>query len=41
MIIILKPHATEAEIALVVKKIESFGLAAHISKGTERTIRYD
>lgn len=38
MIIILKPHATEVEIALVVKKIESFGLAAHISKGTERTI---
>lgn len=38
MIIILKPNATEAEIALVVKKIEGFGLAAHISKGTERTI---
>lgn len=38
MIIILKPSATEAEIGLVVKKIESFGLAAHISKGTERTI---
>ncbi|MBZ0170248.1 3-deoxy-7-phosphoheptulonate synthase [Candidatus Methylomirabilis lanthanidiphila] len=38
MIIILKPEATEAEIALVVKKIESYGLAAHISKGTERTI---
>src|SRR5574337_1811405 len=38
MIIILRPNATEAEIALVVKKIESFGLAAHISKGTERTI---
>ncbi len=38
MIIILKPNATENEIALVVKKIESFGLAAHISKGTERTI---
>ncbi|PWB81451.1 MAG: 3-deoxy-7-phosphoheptulonate synthase [Candidatus Methylomirabilota bacterium] len=38
MIIILKPGATEAEIALVVKKIENFGLAAHISKGTERII---
>lgn len=38
MIIILKPEATEAEIALVVKKIEGFGLTAHISKGTERTI---
>jgi 3-deoxy-7-phosphoheptulonate synthase len=38
MIIVLKPHATEAEIAQLVKKIESFGLAAHVSKGTERTI---
>lgn len=38
MIIILKSQATEAEIGLVVKKIESFGLVAHISKGTERTI---
>lgn len=38
MIIVLKPHATEAEVAQVVRKIESFGLAAHISKGTERTI---
>jgi 3-deoxy-7-phosphoheptulonate synthase len=38
MIIVLKPHATEAEIAQVIKKIESFGLAAHVSKGTERTI---
>jgi 3-deoxy-7-phosphoheptulonate synthase len=34
----LKPHATEAEVAQVIRKIESFGLAAHISKGTERTI---
>ena len=38
MIIVLKPHATEAEIAQVIKKIESFGLAAHVSKGTERTV---
>jgi 3-deoxy-7-phosphoheptulonate synthase len=38
MIIVLKPHATEAEIAQIIKMIESFGLAAHISKGTERTI---
>jgi 3-deoxy-7-phosphoheptulonate synthase len=38
MIIVLKPQATEAEIAQIVKTIESFGLAAHISKGTERTI---
>jgi len=38
MIIVLKPHATEAEIAQVIKKIESFGLTVHLSKGTERTI---
>ncbi|MBI3780562.1 MAG: 3-deoxy-7-phosphoheptulonate synthase, partial [candidate division NC10 bacterium] len=38
MIIVLKPQATEAEIAQIIKTIESFGLAAHISKGTERTI---
>jgi len=38
MIIVFKPHATEAEVAQVIRKIESFGLAAHISKGTERTI---
>jgi len=38
MIIVLKPQATEGEIAQIVKTIESFGLAVHISKGTERTI---
>lgn len=38
MIIVLKPQATEAEIAQIIKMIESFGLAVHISKGTERTI---
>jgi 3-deoxy-7-phosphoheptulonate synthase len=38
MIIVLKPQATEAEIAQVITRIESFGLAAHVSKGTERTI---
>ena len=38
MIIVLKPRATEAEIAQVIKRIESFGLAVHLSKGTERTI---
>ena len=38
MIIVLKPHATEAEVAQVIRKIESFGLAAHISKGTEREL---
>ncbi len=38
MIIVLKPQATEGEIAQIIKMIESFGLAVHISKGTERTI---
>lgn len=38
MIIVLKPQATEAEIAQVIKKIEEFGLAVHLSKGTERII---
>lgn len=38
MIIVLKPRTTEVEIAQLVKKIESFGLVAHVSKGTERTI---
>ncbi len=38
MIIVLKPQATEAEIAQIIKMIEGFGLAVHISKGTERTI---
>jgi 3-deoxy-7-phosphoheptulonate synthase len=38
MIIVLKPQATEAEVAQVIRKIESFGLTAHISKGTERTL---
>ena len=30
MIIVLKPQATEAEIAQIIKMIESFGLAAHL-----------
>ncbi|MBI2902323.1 MAG: 3-deoxy-7-phosphoheptulonate synthase [Candidatus Methylomirabilis oxyfera] len=38
MIIVLKPDATEAEVAQIIRKIESFGLTAHVSKGTERTI---
>jgi len=38
MIIVLKPKATEAEIAQIIKAIESFGLIAHVSKGTERTV---
>jgi 3-deoxy-7-phosphoheptulonate synthase len=38
MIVVLKPGLTEAEIQKIVKRIESFGLKAHISEGTERTI---
>ena len=38
MIIVLKPGATEAEIAAVIEKIESTGLKPHVSKGVERTV---
>ena len=38
MIIVLKPNATEDEVEKIIKKIESFGLTPHISKGKERTI---
>jgi 3-deoxy-7-phosphoheptulonate synthase len=38
MIIVLKAHASEAEISQVIHRIESVGLTAHVSKGTERTI---
>ncbi len=37
-IIVLKPGSTDDDIKHVVKKLESKGLRAHISKGTERTI---
>ncbi len=37
-IIVLKPGSTDDDIKHVVKKLESKGLKAHISKGTERTI---
>lgn len=37
-IIVLKTDATEDEIKHVVKKLESRGLKAHVSQGTERTI---
>ncbi len=37
-IIVLKPGATEEELRHIVKKLESRGLQANISKGTERTI---
>jgi 3-deoxy-7-phosphoheptulonate synthase len=38
MIIILKPNATEEQIANVVERVESLGLKAHLSQGTYRTI---
>ncbi len=38
MIIVLKPDVTEEEFKHIVDKIESVGLKAHISRGTERTI---
>lgn len=38
MIVVLKPGLTQDEVRKVVKRIESFGLRAHISEGTERTI---
>lgn len=37
-IIVLKPDITEDRIAVIVKKLEGWGLKANISKGTERTI---
>jgi 3-deoxy-7-phosphoheptulonate synthase len=37
-IIVLNPKATDKELRHIVKKLESKGLQAHISKGTERTI---
>ncbi len=38
MIIILKPGATEAQIAHVIERVESLNLRAHLSRGTFRTI---
>lgn len=38
MIVVLKPGLTQEEVQKVVKRIESFGLRAHISVGKERTI---
>jgi len=38
MVIVMKPHSKEAEIAEITKLLESLGLGVHISKGTERTI---
>ena len=38
MIIVLKPNATEQQIAHLVKKVKALGLKPMISKGVERTI---
>jgi 3-deoxy-7-phosphoheptulonate synthase len=38
MIIVLRPHSTEEEIAQVCRRIEALGLTAHLSRGVERTI---
>jgi 3-deoxy-7-phosphoheptulonate synthase len=37
-IIVLKPDASEEALRHIIKKLESKGLKAHVSKGTERTI---
>ena len=37
-IIVLKPDATDEALRHLLKKLESKGLNAHVSKGTERTI---
>jgi len=38
MIVVLKPGLTDGEIQNVIKRIEGFGLRAHVSVGKERTI---
>ena len=38
MIIVLRAHCTEEEIAQVCRRIESLGLTPHLSRGVERTI---
>ncbi len=38
MIIILKSGVTEDQISHVIERVESFGLSAHLSRGTHRTI---
>lgn len=38
MIIVLRPHCTEEDIAQVCRRIESLGLTPHLSRGVERTI---
>jgi len=38
MIIVLRPRATEEEVAQVCRRIEALGLTPHLSRGVERTI---
>ena len=38
MIIVMKPHTSEAQIAEVVARVESLGYRTHLSRGEERTI---
>ena len=38
MIIVLRPHVTEEEIALVVDHVRELGLTPHVSRGVTRTI---
>ncbi|HSB68130.1 MAG TPA: 3-deoxy-7-phosphoheptulonate synthase [Candidatus Methylomirabilis sp.] len=38
MIIVLRPRATEEEVAQVCQRIEALGLTPHLSRGVERTI---
>jgi 3-deoxy-7-phosphoheptulonate synthase len=38
MIVVLKPGLAEGEVQSVIKRIEGFGLSAHVSVGKERTI---
>jgi 3-deoxy-7-phosphoheptulonate synthase len=38
MIIVLRPDATDAQVAHIKERLEALGLAIHVSKGKERTI---
>src|SRR5437867_4110306 len=38
MIIVMKSHASDRDIAVVVDRIKELGLTAHLSTGVERTI---
>jgi 3-deoxy-7-phosphoheptulonate synthase len=38
VIVVMKPGATEADIARVVARLEELGFGAHVSRGTERTV---